>query len=226
MASIEDSFSTLDDFLLSLADGVTQAQAELAQSGALGPVGQKYVYHLPRVDFELRMNLSVVEDAGLSLRYRQLRPTRANDKHLLFKPLAPSETSSTLEVAAVIRGAFVAVPANNGLPPAVLSTELDVSNATAKVLKVRVRNAAGEPLPGVEVQVNLDREESASLTQATGRTFSLAAGTGFSTGVVTTDEQGEARATLTIGSGQAPCLLAVVVDAAEQTETLVYEVQS
>jgi hypothetical protein len=224
MPTPEESFSTLDDFLLSLADGITQAQAELARSGALGPVGQKYVYHVPRVDFELRMNLRVVEDTALSQRYRQLRPARMNDKHLLFKPLAPEETSSTLEVAAVIRGAFVAVPANGGLPPLVIETRLDTSGPE-KVLQIRLHNAAGEALPGVEVQVNLDREESASLTAAIGKTFTLAAGTGFSSGVVFTDAQGVATTTLTIGPGQSSCLLALVVDVADQTETLVYEVQ-
>ena len=43
-----DSFSTLDDFLLSLADGVTQAQEELARAGAIGPPGRQFAYHLPR----------------------------------------------------------------------------------------------------------------------------------------------------------------------------------
>jgi len=225
MPTPEESFSTLDDFLLSLADGVTQAQAELTRSGALGPAGQKYIYQVPRVDFELRMNLRVVDDQALSQRYRQLRPARSNDKHLLFKPLAPEETSSTLEVAAVIRGAFVAVPANGGLPPLVFDMRLDTRDSAAHVLQIQVRNAAGEALPGVEVQVNLDREESASLTAAIGKTFKLSAGTGFSSGVVTTDAQGLATATLTVSPDQTPCLLALVVDVADQTEMLVYEVK-
>ena len=45
-----------------------------------------------------------------------LRPVRPNDKHLLFKPLTSEEASSTLEIAATVKGAFIAVPANNGLP--------------------------------------------------------------------------------------------------------------
>src|SRR3954470_9360110 len=70
MADQTDVFSTLDDFLLSLADGITSAQDVLTRGSALGPVGRQYTYHLPRVDFELKLNLRVVEDALLSQRYR------------------------------------------------------------------------------------------------------------------------------------------------------------
>ena len=39
MPDPKDAFSTLDDFLLSLADGVSHAQAEAARAGAAGPPG-------------------------------------------------------------------------------------------------------------------------------------------------------------------------------------------
>jgi hypothetical protein len=224
MTSPEDAFSTLDDFLLSLADGVAHAQGELARAGALGPPGRQFVYHLPRVDFELKMNLRVVGDTTLSHRYSQLRPNRASDKHLLFKPLATDEASSTLEVAAVVRGAFVAVPENGGLPAVLLSTDVNTTHPLAPVLQVGVRNAAGEAMSGMDVQVNVDREESAALTQSAGMTFVLASGTGFEKGVVSTDALGAARVTLNIDPAQQPCLLALVVDAGGRTDTLIYEV--
>jgi hypothetical protein len=226
MADPTEPFSTLDDFLLSLADGITQAQAELARAGALGPPGRQFAYHLPRVDFELRMNLRVVEDAGLSSRYRMLRPMRANDKHLLFKPVAAEEASSTLEIAAVVRGAFVAVPANDGLPSIVLRTTVTAEDPAAPIVRITARNAAGEAVTGLDVQVNVDREESAALTEATGRTLVLDAGTGFDAGVVTTGAGGTADAVLRIPKTQGPGLLALVFDAAGLTETLVYEVRA
>lgn len=225
MTTPDDAFSTLDDFLLSLADGVAQAQGELTRGGAMGPPGRQFLYHLPRVDFELKMNLRVVEDAGLSQRYRQFRRERNGDKHLLFKPLAADEVAtSTLDVAAIIRGAFVAVPENNGLPAVVVSTGIVSTNPRAPVLVTTVRNAAGEALEGVEVQVNLDREESQLLTQAANQQFALSEGTGLANGVLLTDVNGRAETRLDIAVMQTPCLLAMVIDVGEQTFNLVYEV--
>ena len=224
MADPIDAFSTLDDFLLSLADGITQAQDELARAGAMGPPGRQFAYHLPRVDFELKMNLRVVEDAVLSDRYRSLRPIRANDKHLLFRPAAP-DAGSTLEIAAVVRGAFVAVPANDGLPSAIVTTSVHAADARAPLLRISARNAAGEALAGLEIQLNLDREESVLLTQTAGGQLVLAPDTGFERSVVTTDASGAAEVVLRIGANQGPGMLALVVDAAGRTETLVYEVK-
>jgi len=224
MADPTDAFSTLDDFLLSLADGISSAQDELARAGSLGPPGRQYAYHLPRVEFELRMNLRVVEDAVLSDRYRSLRLNRSNDKHLLFKPVTSDVASSTLDIAAVVRGAFVAVPANGGLPGTVIRTAVDAGDPRAPIVQVTVGNTAGEPLAGLEVQFNVDREESAALTSVDGRTLVLAPDTGFERGAVTTDAGGVAPSVLRIGSGQGSCMLALTVDAAGRTETLVYEV--
>jgi len=222
-----EAFSTLDDFLLSLADGITHAQASLARAGVAGPPGRQFTYHLPRVDFELKMNLRVVEDERLSARYRDIRPERPSSKHLLFKPLSVEEASSTLEIGAVIKGAFVAVPANDGLPGAIVETTL-VPSADARVKTVRVvaTNTAGEPLSGIDVQFNLDREESAALTTASGRTLVIAAGTGFTQGVVATDDTGVAEAEFRLDAAQQPGMLVLVVDAAERTEQLVFEVKA
>jgi hypothetical protein len=226
MADPKDAFSTLDDVLLSLADGITNAQDALTRAGSLGTPGRQYAYHLPRVEFELKMNLRVVEDAVLSDRYRSLRMNRSNDKHLLFKPVGGDTSTSTLDVAAVVRGAFVAVPANGGLPPPVIRTTVDVDNRRAPAVEVSAVNTAGEPLAGIEVQFNVDRDESATLTAASGRTLTLSRETGFERAVVTTDQKGIARSTLRIGADQEPCVLALAIDAAGRTETIAYEVRA
>jgi hypothetical protein len=173
------------------------------------------------------MNLRVVEDERLSARYRDIRPDRPSSKHLLFKPLSVEEASSTLEIGAVIKGAFVAVPANDGLPGAIIETSL-VPTADARIKTVRVvaTNTAGEPLAGIDVQFNLDREESAALTTASGRTLVIAAATGFTQGVVTTDDTGVAEAEFRIDAAQQPGMLVLVIDAAERTEQLVFEVKA
>ncbi|HTV17050.1 MAG TPA: hypothetical protein VMG12_00225 [Polyangiaceae bacterium] len=226
MADPIEAFSTLDDFLLSLADGVSHAQQQLSRSAALATGGQRITYQLPRVDFELKMNLRVVEDQALSLRYRDQRTLRANDKHLLFKPLAAEEAASTLEIAAVIKGAFLAVPANNGLPGPVLDTAIDASDPRALRVRVTLRNAAGEPLAGAEVQFNLDREASTTLTAQSGGALVLHADTRFERGVVLTDATGRAESVLRLGAGQGVGLLALVVDALDASETLIYEVKA
>jgi hypothetical protein len=224
MADATDAFSTIDDFLLSLAEGVSHAQAELARAGVSGPPGAQVLYQLPRVEFELKMNLTVVQDQVLSQRYRYLRAIRPNDKHLLFKPLTSEEASSTLEIAATVTGAFIAVPANNGLPAPVMRTTVDPSDPQAPSVRVSVSNAAGEPMSGVEVQLNVDREESVALNQAAGSEFAVAPGTGFDQGVLVTDAGGTAHTVLRIDAGQAPGLLVIAIDALSRTDEIVYEV--
>ena len=225
MPDPSDAFSTLDDFLLSLADGVTQAQTELARAGAQGPPGRQFAYHLPRVDFELKLNLRVVEDAALSNRYQLLRAARANDKHLLFRPIpANGDAASTLEIAAVVSGAFVAVPANDGLPSVIVRSSVVLDDPDAPVLRLSARNSAGEPVSGLAVELNVDREESVLLSQAAGHTLVIAPGTAFERGLVTTGPDGLAQARLNIDKDQGAGLLALVIDAAGRTETLVYEV--
>lgn len=224
MADATDAFSTIDDFLLSLAEGVSHAQVELARAGVSGPPGAQVLYQLPRVEFELKMNLAVVQDQVLSQRYRYLRAIRPNDKHLLFKPLTSEEASSTLEIAATVTGAFIAVPANNGLPAPVMRTVVDPSDPQAPSVRVSVSNAAGEPMPGVEVQLNVDREESVALNRAAGLDFAVAPGTGFDQGVLVTDAGGTAHTVLRIDAGQAPGLLVIAIDALSRTDEIVYEV--
>ncbi|MDH5670843.1 MAG: hypothetical protein OEZ06_01780 [Myxococcales bacterium] len=227
MPSPEEAFSTLDDFLLSLAEGISQAQAELARAGSTGVPGTELSYRLPKVEFELRMNLQVVDSPALSNRYAgRLRTARPSQKHLLFRPLAAQEASSTLQIAAQIRGAFVAVPANNGLPPTLLSTAVDGADPSAPILRVLASNAASEPVANLQVEVNLDREESAVLTAASGGSFVLADGTGLRRNVLVTDASGAAEVVLDIDASQQPATLALVIDAAGQTETLVYGVDA
>ena len=52
--------TTLDDYLLALADGIQQAQRQLDQVTVAGRPGQPATgYHLPRVEFELKMTFAM-----------------------------------------------------------------------------------------------------------------------------------------------------------------------
>lgn len=229
MADPNDAFSTLDDFLLSLADGVTQAQAELARAGVLGPPGAQFSYHLPRLEFELKLNLRVVEDAALSNRYQAIRPVRPGDRHLMFRPAlpgaAPGSGGSTLDIAATLRGELLAVPANEGLPATRLTIDIDAREPKAPRVIVQARNTAGEALAGLAVEFNVDREETLALA-VDGQGGRVAEGTAFKSGRVLTDADGVAIAELQLGNEQKLAWLALVVDAAGQTEQLVYEVRT
>jgi hypothetical protein len=219
-----EAFSTLDDFLLSMAEGVAYAQTELTRAGASNSSGSSVLYQLPRVDFELKMNLTVVQDQALSLRYSTLRPIRPNDRHLLFRPVSVEEASSTLDIAATVKGAFIAIPPNGGLPAPTMRTLVDATDPKAPVVGVIIRNTAGESLAGVEVQFNIDREESVAVNKSAGRAFSVATDTIFERGVLTTNESGTAQAVLRLSQTQQPGFLVIAVDALSRTETIVYEV--
>ncbi|EHR69513.1 hypothetical protein BurJ1DRAFT_0631 [Burkholderiales bacterium JOSHI_001] len=231
MPDANDAFSTLDDFLLSLADGVTQAQTELARAGAMGPPGAQFSYHLPRVEFELKLNLRVVEDSALSSRYEAIRPARPGDRHLMFRPANPGSapgSSSTLDIAATLSGALVAVPANDGLPGLVLTVAVDMADVRVPLVQVQARNTAGEALAGLAVEFNVDREETLALAgQASGASaMNVADGTGFAVARVLTDATGLATGQLLLGDKQMAGWLAVVVDCAGRTEQLVVEVRA
>lgn len=226
MADTSDLIFTLDDLLTNLADGLARAQAELSRAGAQGPPGLRHSYHIPSLNFELKLNLHVVDSQELSERYRSVRPEAASNRHLMFQAPQPNiSSSSTLDIAATIRGAFVAVPANEGLPATFLETQI----ATAKDGKVKVslwvRNAAGESLAGVPVEFNLDREQSGEFSEGPdGEPSEIGAGTGFKQGVVRTDATGLALGELVIQGTAKGTRLAIVIDAVGRTETLVYEV--
>lgn len=233
MADTTAIFTTLDDYLLSLADGIVLAQSQLSELGASGMPGRQFQYYLPKVDFELRMHVRVTEDEGLGARYAGTSRSSARARHVVFQPAATdpqsgggSVTNATTDVLSVISGSFIAVPANEGLPAVVLSAEVTRESATEYTIEVTARNAAGEPNVGLRVEFNLDRDETEEMNPSLGAS-ALASGTALNNGVVTTDSSGVAANTLTLDASQpVGSLLVIVLDAAGRTENLVVEVTS
>ena len=72
-----------------------------------------------------------------------------------------------------------------------------------------------------DVEFNLDREESESLS---GAGFTIHSGTGLTQSVVTTDANGVASTIFNVSTAQASGSLALVIDAVQQTELVVVEV--
>lgn len=226
--------ASIDDYLLGLAGGLERAQRQLSQQSMMLQRGEApLVYQIPRLDFELKLSLELREEDGRQLRFR---PARVESK---------SQTR-TAEMASLIRGSFVAVPANGGRPPPVVRTTLRRIGSHQLEYRVAVSSAAGERLPGVDVQFNVDRELSKTLNPLPNAEFKagafdddtlsfdrasfdvqteLAEGTRFWDGLVTTDGEGIAVGVLDVDQReQGGSLIATVVDVLEQTETVLFKV--
>lgn len=233
MADTTAIFTTLDDYLLSLADGIVLAQTQLGQLGASGMPGRQFNYYLPKVDFELRMHVRVTEDESLGARYAGTSRSSARAKHVVFQPATTDPQSgggnvstASTDILSVISGSFVAIPSNEGLPAVILSTQVTRDSATQYTIAVTARNAAGEPNVGLNVEFNLDRDETAELNPSLGSS-PIASGTTLSAGVVATDSSGLASNTLNVDAAQpVGTMLVIVLDAAGRTENLIVEVTS
>lgn len=228
MSDTTEILSTIDDYLISIADGLRYASDTLSRADA-GHQGVRY--YVPKLDFELRMTLKVVEDTSLSTRYRRDAASAAGDRHLTFSPVTPEvsgRSNFSAEIVSTLRGSFVAVPANDGLPAPRLALRVDADDPRAVRVEALLRDAAGKALPGVEVEFNLDRDDSATLSQATvGAAFALAAGTALDAGVATSGADGVASAILRVDPAQAAgSQLVVVVDALSLSETHVHQVRA
>lgn len=212
----QELFGTLDEYLISLADGLAQAQQELGQMSSAGAPGRQFTYYVPKLEFELRMDLKVETSttstsAPAGGKVLKMRPVRAVDV---------TTTEASTGIVSVIRGSFVAVPANEGLPALLLEARVERGAAGGPELVARVRNAAGEPLPRLEVEFNLDR---AATKQLSGHTPLPA--TDVSLALVATDAAGEARTRLRLAPGELARTLVLTVDAGPRMAVLAYEAQ-
>ncbi|KFA91502.1 hypothetical protein [Archangium violaceum] len=213
----QDLFGTLDEYLINLADGLAQAQQELGQLSAAGAPGRQFTYYVPKLEFELRMDLKVETETrtsgtGVSAKVLKMKPVRVVDT---------AQTQTSAGIVSVIRGSFVAVPANEGLPATLLEAVMEKDTAGRPVVVARVRNAAGEPVVGLEVEFNLDR---AGTQRLSGR--APLAATDVSLAVVGTDAAGEARTNLRLADGELAKTLVVTVDAGPRMAVVAYEAAS
>ncbi len=214
--------ASIDDYLLAVADGVHQAQLQLSQMRIPAQPGQPAItYQLPRLDFELKMSFEVSRRSGdtggrsgLALRARPVGVEQA------------SGASSTAEAASIIKGSFVAVPTDGGKPPAVVRTLLKRISARALEIVVLVQSATGENLEGVDVQFNVDREQSRRFNQAEGLDTDLKAGTNLLDGRVPTQANGQAGTALQVAQDEpAGSQVVVLIDVVGKTETIIFKVE-
>ena len=227
-----DELGTLSigEYLLSLADGIVHAQQQLSLSRIASADGQAaLVYQIPRVDFELKMSLELARSEGQG---GEGAPQVALGPGGVFAPVlkarpvevGPGSGRNALSgTVSTIKGSFVAVPVQGGRPPPVVTLSLQQPSPLRLVMTVVVRTTASEPVVGAEAEFNIDRELSKQLSSKAGITGDLSPETFLERAVAVTDQQGQASCALTVSSAEpiGTCV-AVIIDVAGQTETVIY----
>jgi hypothetical protein len=224
---------TIDDLLLSMAEGLVHAQEQLNRLQTVDALGRPGpTYQVPYLDFDLRVTAQFVTDPTLDQKYRASMLSPGGSRHLVMRAIQPSDTTIDGfkgEIVSNLRGRFVAVPPNAGKPPLVISTTVEQLDPQHHALRVLVRTALGEPLPGLQVHYNLDSALSIALSAADGVVITaFQPTTVLAQGVVLTDATGLAQTTL-MTSAATPeptgTSLVVAVDVAGKLEHLVVVTQ-
>jgi hypothetical protein len=229
--------TSIDEYLISLANSVNHAQRYIAQLRVSGSDGQPTItYQLPRVDFELKMQFQVVRTPPPSRAVQRDIAKAEGGGFLEARPLAlqsNDEDATKAQVASTIKGSFLAVPVHGGAPAPLIeitwSPELGGTQATRQgdtvVAVYRIALTArtagsGDPLRGRAVQFNIDRDLYSALA-GLGGDARPNKGTRLERGVELTDQDGLAENKLTLAE-PAGRYVPVVIDAFGQTETLVF----
>ncbi|KRT55858.1 hypothetical protein [endosymbiont of Ridgeia piscesae] len=191
---------SLEELLVSIADGVREAQDALNSAPPLDRFGRPLPsYHLPYLDFQLQAAMETVSSNSGAVRLRII-------------PLNGSNTA-TQEISSTLSGRLVAVPPGEGLPTPILSLSSTRENARRHTIRVTASNSAGEILVGQTIELNLNMEASKQLSLIQGITLtSQRAGTRLADALLVTDETGSAETRFDIDPG-IPAKAVLVVSA-------------
>lgn len=171
---------TLEAILVGMADSLRDAQTVLDSAPPTDSYGRPSSrYAIPHLDFEMTFELNTTE-------------TVQGGTRLVFKPVVNSET--TKEITSTVKGRFVSLPPGDGLPLPVLGIDAVAESRTRKHLEIRATNTAGEPLAGVQLEVNLDIDSSKSLSGSS-RAPKMS-DVKLSDAAPVTDENGNAKVTI------------------------------
>jgi LysM repeat protein len=233
MAQQEDFITaSIDDYLISLADGINVAQRKLNKMVVPGQFGQpSVIYQLPRVDFELKMSFEIETNQLGQANTLTTNPTNEPSVKLMARPISPNNStaqrSTTIEAASTIKGSFVATPAEGGKPPISIRSSLLQKGEREFIIAVTVTSAAGEKLAGIEVQYNMEndliKKLNDNLKNPEKDWYEMQPGTRLAEGLVKTDQQGVARNTLFIDANETiNANIAIIIDVFNERETLIY----
>lgn len=179
---------SLEALLVSIADGVRDAQDVLSSAPPLDTFGRAMPsYHLPYLDFEMKVDAETVNTPGGSM-------------FLRINPLGTTG-NSVHEISSSISGRLVAVPPGEGLPSPLLTISSLRLSARRHKIVVNVINTAGEILVGQGIELNINMEASRELSTAAGvELVSKRAGTTLEDVIPVTDETGVTETIMNIDS--------------------------
>ncbi|MFA0961057.1 hypothetical protein AB9P05_04575 [Roseivirga sp. BDSF3-8] len=161
----------LKDILLSLADGLNEAQEELRSVPPVDELGRpNTIYQLPYLDFRLQVTSEFEQEAPLST-------GTAPDKKRGFLRFRAAEsapggqTNTRTEVFSTISGRFVASVPNEGLPQLEPKVEVSTpkpkgnSNRLFADVTVTLLNSAGELVTNHMVHFDYDQDTAEAVNK-------------------------------------------------------------
>lgn len=172
--------ATLRDIIVSLAQGIQEAQETLSLGEPFDEFGRpRPQYHLPHLDFELKVSSVETEqrepaqqNTVRSASYiapnemQRLGMARADSlsTQMAFAIAGPAVSSSqNNSIHSTISGRFVSIPPNEGMPQLVIALTSAASTPRASDINARVSFASGPIAKGVQVEFNIDQVATAAL---------------------------------------------------------------
>lgn len=231
MADKELINTSIDEYLISLANSINHAQRYISQLRVAGQDGQPSVtYQLPRVEFELKLLFQLDTRPPPSGGKQRDIAKAEGGAFLEARPIsfeAGEVDSTTAAAASTIKGAFVTVPIHGGTPPPVVNIAWkQVSDSPKQItIKVTVRSAIGDALNGREVQFNLDKDLARKLNEVWRSEKDLEKilpNTRLTYVLLLTAGNGEVENTLTIKDDVKKLKVPVVIDVMGTTKTMIF----
>ncbi|WP_417225370.1 hypothetical protein [Amphritea sp.] len=206
----------LDDFLINLAEGLSKAQSRLNQYPVMNAMGQQsMVYHIPRMEFELKLQMTTANSTPVGSGRTSSRLAKAK---LQFLPVKGSQQQSSSSATSIIKGVMVAAPLDSTVPQIQLSLSVERLSARKAEVKVFALTTADASLKGAVVELNIDRELSAKMGKS-----ALKPSTRLERAALVLDEEGYASAGLVISNQEAEGqIIALIADLFGQSQTLLY----
>lgn len=207
--------ATIDDYLLSIADGIQLAQSKLDQLPTTSAVSQtpSHTYYIPKIDFELKMTVSIEERTRENV--GGVRPT------LMMRPVQKEELEQVnAQAVSTLRGSFVAMPITQPQAPITAISYIRINEQNKPMIGVEIK-AVGGNVKGHEVHFNVDRDLSRIANADIGLNAAPKLTTMFVDPVVYSNDNGIAQSQLFIDPEEPDGLIVVLaLDVAGQTELI------
>lgn len=184
---------SIEDLLVSLAEGVREAQEALDSAPATDAFGRKQqTYHLPYVDFTFEVGV-------------QRSKTVNNGRTVMKMKARKASGEPSSEINSVIAGRLVSIPPGEGVPVPVLQLESEGTTLKKTTVTILASNSAGEILAGHQIELNLNLAATQNLSMAQGvEVKEMGRGTRLKDAVLVSDENGYAETTLQFDPGLDP----------------------